>query len=82
MRNQSPSPDTGPPRGGRVDAADSNRGTSRSRYQSDAAGKIPQISLWRQVHSHPVGLVHLKKALSRQDWHWLRTMASQGRNAP
>jgi hypothetical protein len=71
---------TGPPRKSRkVDAAESNHGTSQSRYQPDAAGKNPQVSLWRQVHNHPVGLVHLEKALSRQDWQQLREMAGQGR---
>ena len=71
---------TGPPRKSRkVDAAESNHGTSQSRYQPDAAGKDPQVSLWRQVNNHPVGLVHLEKALSRQDWQRLREMASQGR---
>jgi hypothetical protein len=70
---------TGPPVSGNVDAAALNCDTLKRRYQPDPANENPQISLWRQVHTHPVGLVHLEKALSRQDWHWLRTMAGQGR---
>jgi len=70
--------DTGPPLQ-KVDATGSNRGTSRSRYQPDAASESLHFRLWRQVHTNPVGLVHLEKALSLSAWYRLGAAAVERR---
>ena len=79
MRDQSQPPDTGPPRS-KVDAPESNWSISQSRYQPDAAGESLHFRLWRQVHTSPVGLVHLEKALSPSAWYRLRATVT-GRRA-
>ena len=71
-------PDTGPPRRGNVEAvAASNHHGSESRRQPGPATESLRLSRARQAHRYSIDLLSVEKALSRQDWIWLRAMASE-----
>ena len=72
-------PYTGPPRR-KVDAPESSWSISQSRYQPVPARENPEISFWRQVRIHPVGLVRFEKAISGRECHWLRATATERRS--
>jgi hypothetical protein len=71
-------PDTGPPRLKNVEAvAAVNHHGNESRRQPDPAGENPRLLSRRQAHTYSIGLTGVEKALSRQDWSWLRQVAER-----